>query len=139
MRTPKRHICDDHLVGFIDTHDGIAEYVEDWLEQIHQTYKKISSRGKIRSKETKGYYESKQEAIRLNVGVIEAGKVMVERTKRSFRHERTDQMSAAERQKQARKERRAAAVERAEILFATKPILLGTTSAINADNHLEIV
>jgi hypothetical protein len=62
MRTVKRHICNDHLVHFILCHDGIAEYLEDWLEQIHQTYKKFSNRADFRDKkaisirdETGGY------------------------------------------------------------------------------------
>jgi hypothetical protein len=34
----KQHtICSDHLVWFIEVHNGIADYLEDWLEQTHQT------------------------------------------------------------------------------------------------------
>jgi hypothetical protein len=135
MRTPKRHICEDHLVTFINVHDGIAEYLEDWLEQTHQTYKKISSRGKIWNKETKGNYESKQEAISHSIDVREAGKAMLEKTRRRFRHQNTrnNQRSAAASRKQARHQRRRDAVERAHLLFATKPTLLGDSVADACD------
>jgi hypothetical protein len=61
MRTVKRHICSDHLVQFIDVHNGIADYHEDWLEQTHQTYKALNSKAKIRDMQKKAVYEIKQQ------------------------------------------------------------------------------
>lgn len=124
MKTPKRHICDDHLVTFVDTHDGVAEYLEDWLEQIHQTYKKMNSRGKIRDMVVKGNYESKSEAISQNVNVKVAGLSMMQKTRRNFRVQRPTKMPTAFAKKQARRERRDDAAARAQQLFDSRPILL---------------
>jgi hypothetical protein len=122
MRTVKRHICDDHLVHFILCHDGIAEYLEDWLEQIHQTYKKFSNRADFRDKKKRSAFETKLEAISHNIDVRAAGDSMLERTKRNFKKERS--LPATFSKQLARKKRRELAVQRAETLFKEKPVLL---------------
>jgi hypothetical protein len=52
--------------------DGVAKYQEDWLEQIHQSYKKFNARAKIRNKETSSRFEIQLEAIRNNLSVVAA-------------------------------------------------------------------
>lgn len=47
-RTPKRHIFSHHLIPMIMQHGGIAEYHEDWLEQVHQLEKSLDARAKRR-------------------------------------------------------------------------------------------
>jgi hypothetical protein len=123
MKTVKRHVSDDHLVSFISHLDGIAEYQEDWLEQIHQSYKKFNARAKIRNKETSSRFEIKLEAIRNNVAVAEAGQRMWTATKRNFNAGR-ERLPASFALQRARRKRREEAIERATSLFAEKPHLL---------------
>jgi hypothetical protein len=80
----KQHICSDHLVQFIDVHNGIADYLEDWLEQAHQTYKALNSKAKIRDTQKKAVYEIKQQTIQQNDRVVDGGRRMYEITHHNF-------------------------------------------------------
>jgi hypothetical protein len=122
MKTVKRHICDDHLVTYINRHEGIAEFQEDWLEQIHQSYKRFVSRAKIRDKATAASFEVRLDSTRNNTFVTAAGKRVFNATKRKFRKDRNN-VSASFSQQQARRKRRDEAVTRATALFLEKPAL----------------
>jgi hypothetical protein len=91
MRTVKRHICSDHLIQFIDVHNGIEDYLEDCLEQTHQTYKQaLNSKAKIQDTQKKAVYEIKQQTIWQNDSVVDAGRRMHEITRRNFKKEQSD-------------------------------------------------
>ena len=53
MYTVKSHLCGDHLRDQLDYNDGIAEYIEDWVEQLHQFVKKMQALGNIRDLKVK--------------------------------------------------------------------------------------
>lgn len=135
MRTVKRHICSDHLVQFVDVHNGIADYLEDWLEQTHQTYKALNSKAKIRDTKKKAVYEIKQQTIRQNDRVVEAGRGMYEMTRRDFKKERCN-ITKSEVDRIVRCQRRDEAVERARHLFQNKPSLpTGSVLAMEEVGH----
>mgnify|MGYP005724356419 CR=1 FL=1 len=123
MKTPKRHIL-SHALDMIITHGSIAEYMEDWVEQLHQKYKKSKSRGKIRDNVTLANYQIRADAISINPRIMKRKKENAEQSRRNFKgeskyfsSERTELLQAERRQ------RRLNAVEEAKILFANRPTL----------------
>ena len=40
MKTPKRHLL-SHLVAMMRKYGGIADYIKDWVEKMHQKQKKL--------------------------------------------------------------------------------------------------
>jgi hypothetical protein len=123
MKTPKRHIL-SHAIDMIIQHGSIADYMEDWVEQLHQKYKKAISRGKIRDLVKLAIYQIKADLIAVNPRVMERKKEIAEQNRRKFKEkstyfssERTDLLQAERRQ------RRLDAVEEAKILFADQPTL----------------
>ena len=118
MRTPKRHIASSHLVAMIDLHDGIAEWLEDWLEQVHQTQKRNDARGKIRQREVKARYTCRVEALARNAGIA-----MHKKTRHKFK-EQTQRVATLVVRKTARVVRRKAAMMEMEAMIAAQPVLV---------------
>jgi hypothetical protein len=116
LTTVKRHILQSHLVEQIDEHDGIGEYIEDWVEKMHQFVKLMNSRGKIRNLQTKAAYHCRMEKLAHNRKVQEAGNEVYKATKRKFKTER-NKKKAAQLRKEERDKRREEAVKFAPVLF----------------------
>ena len=84
-KTPKFHIVCHHLAEMMDAHDGIAEYVEDWLEQAHQTQKQNVSRCNIRDLQKKANYGSRVDIIKNNYRIAAVTAHMRNANKRNFK------------------------------------------------------
>jgi hypothetical protein len=54
MKLPKIHILEDHLERL----GGIAEFLEDFVELMHQMVKKLESRSKMRDRKKAATYQS---------------------------------------------------------------------------------
>ena len=121
MKTPKRHYVSDHIVEMMDVYDGIAEYYEDWVEQAHQTYRKCTTRGKIRDKAGSANYYARQEKLYQNNTIAKISVVVKEQRNRKFTTDRGP--VKAEREQDLRRERRKNAVEQFKVLYAAKPEL----------------
>jgi hypothetical protein len=66
LMTMKQHILLSHLIEQIDEHDGIGEYIEDWVENMHQFVKLMNSPGKIWNLQTKATYHCQMEKLSHN-------------------------------------------------------------------------
>ena len=121
MKTPKRHIL-SHAIDMIINHGSIAEYMEDWVEQLHQKYKKSISRGKIRDLVKLAIYQIKADSIAINPRVMERKKEIAEQNRRKFKEKSTYFSSERTQLLQAdRRQQRLDAVVEAKTLFADHP------------------
>ena len=121
MRTVKGHILSDHIVDFMDKFDGIAEGFEDWNEQEHQTYIRITNKGKIRNQEAAVEYYSRQQALFNDRTIRKQIEEVNHARKRIFKVERGP--LKPEQEKAARIARRKWAVEEFKRIYAEKPVL----------------
>ena len=125
MQTPKRHLISAHLIDTMLEYDGIAAYVEDWVEQIHQRYKQSKSRCKVRDLVQVANYHSRFDKLHHNTQVLQVKEKMKEKSKRKFKKDSTyftgDQQQRERKDK--RRERRLQAVEVAKELFLKTPVL----------------
>jgi hypothetical protein len=146
METVKRHLFSDHLLDMITAHDGIAEYLEDWVEQIHQRYKKSISRGKMRDLVQRANYQCKEDKVYHNEGVKTVQTQVKNARARQFVN-RGETTFSAQMKSNARHGRRLRAVTEATGLFAAFPMmrsalemnLLAQRSRLEAESDLELL
>ena len=106
----------------IINHGSIAEYMEDWVEQLHQKYKKSISRGKIRDLVKLAIYQIKADSIAINPRVMERKKEIAEQNRRKFKEKSTYFSSERTQLLQAeRRQQRLDAVVEAKTLFDQHP------------------
>lgn len=122
METVKRHLFSDHLVDMINSCEGIAEYLEDWVEQIHQRYKKSISRGKMRDLVQQANYQCKQDKTYHHEGVKSVQKYVKHIRRRKF-FNCVESTSTAQKKSDDRHARCLLAVARAIGLFDTHPVM----------------
>lgn len=120
----KRDLFGDHLITMIDyAHNGIVEYLEDWVKQIHQRYKKSVSRGKMRDPVQCANYQCRQDKIYHNDSVK---KIQVHvkqvRSQKCFNRDHRNAL-AADKRSEARQARCLVAVADATGLFEAHPIM----------------
>ena len=125
MKTPKRHLVSAHLIDMMIEYDGIAPYLEDWVEQLHQRYMQSKSRCKVRDLVQVANYHSRFDKLFHNTEVLKIKNEMKEKSRRNFKKNsnyfKGDQRSIEK--KDERRVRRLQAVETAKELFRTKPTL----------------
>ena len=137
MKTPKRHIL-SHALDMIIKHGSIAEYMEDWVEQLHQKYKKSKSRGKIRDNVTLANYQIRADAISINPRIMERKKEIAEQNRRKFKGKSTYFSSERTQLLQAeRRQRRLDAVVEAKTLFDQHPTVPTALNLNKLDARIE--
>ena len=107
-------------------HNGIGEYLEDWVEQIHQRYKQSKARGKMRDLVVIANYHSRVDKLYHNDHVLKIKKDVKDKSKRNFSKPST-YFNGDERdmeRKEQRRQRRRQAVIDARALFDSKPEML---------------
>ena len=122
MLTVKRHLM-FHLIDMMTLHDGISEYLEDWVEQIHQRFKKSKSRGKLRDLVKIADYHSRVDKLYHNSLLSKIHEEIFQNRKRPFKGERANSNARAVMMSDARRVRRRQAVVKAKTLFTEKPTL----------------
>ncbi|OEU21464.1 hypothetical protein FRACYDRAFT_235090 [Fragilariopsis cylindrus CCMP1102] len=124
MRTPKRHIM-EHLITMMEMHDGIAEYLEDWVEHIHQRYINSKSRGKMRDLVKIANYHSRVDKLYHNPKILKIKEEVRIKRERVFKKESSYFKGNGRKnlQQEARRGRRLQAVVEARVLFAETPQL----------------
>jgi hypothetical protein len=99
MTTVKRHCVAAHLIEQMRRHGDLCEYFEDFVELMHQNQKKKTKRGKIRDFSKLAAYYNSQEYLGINKKVQDAGKAMLEKTKRIFKKDRGPRREELERER----------------------------------------
>ena len=126
MRTPKRHIM-EHLITMMEMHDGIAEYLEDWVEHIHQRYIHSKSRGKMRDLVKIANYHSRVDKLYHNPKILKIKEEVRIKRQRVFKKEGGSTYFKGNGRKslkqEARRARRLQAVVEARALFVETPQL----------------
>lgn len=121
MGTLKRHMISDHLVAQMDENNGIAEFIEDWVEQVHQRYKHLKGRGKMRDLNQQAIYHVRHDRMYHMEDVNNAKETLWQKTRRNLKIPRPAESLAAALQHKARNEARDWAEQEAERLFQTEP------------------
>ena len=121
MRTPKRHVM-EHLIAMMEIHDGIAEYLEDWVEQIHQRYIHSKSRGKMRDLAKIANYHSRVDKLYHSPKILKIKEEVRMKRQRHFKKESSYFKGNGRKNlmQEARRGRRLQAVVEARVLFAEK-------------------
>ena len=125
MKTPKRHLVSAHLIDMMIEYEGIAPYLEDWVEQLHQRYMQSKSRCKVRDLVQVANYHSRFDKLFHNTEVLRIKEEMKQKSRRKFK-KNSDYFKGDQRnieRKDERRVRRLQAVETAKELFRTKPTL----------------
>lgn len=121
MRTPKRHVM-EHLIAMMEIHDGIAEYLEDWVEQIHQRYIHSKSRGKMRDLAKIANYHSRVDKLYHSPKILKIKEEVRMKRQRHFKKESSYFKGNGRKNlmQEAQRGRRLQAVVEARVLFAEK-------------------
>lgn len=134
---PKVHGL-QHLVEQIRRFHGIAEYLEDWIEQMHQFVKQFDARAKIRDLKKATELQSYLENLATIPGVVAFEKEVIQKTKRNFKVSRDANQTVEERRSEERQAKRQRAVEREEALAAAGnqlPTTLETGHELNRGDY----
>lgn len=119
LRTVKGHLATDHFQ--MDEFEEIAKGFKDWNKLAHQTYKRITSQGKICAKEQVAEYYARQESLFNNMEIQgQAMKINLER-KRNF--EKMKNPVSKDVEKEERDSRKKIALDAFKNLYEQEPTL----------------
>lgn len=119
MKIVKRHVGTAHLALQMDLYVGVGEYMEDWLEQIHQFYKRFKGRGKMRDKARQADYQCGQEKLQHNNGIARVKTEMYHDTARKSSESQQATLLAEESRRVGRHHRRVMAIQKADDILQT--------------------
>ena len=134
---PKVHGL-QHLVEQIRRFHGIAEYLEDWIEQMHQFVKQFDARAKIRDLKKATELQSYLENLATIPGVVAFEKEVIQKIKRNFKVSQDANQTVEGRWLEERQAKRQRAVEREEALAAAGnqlPTTLETGHELNRGDY----
>ena len=121
-------------------HLGIAEYLEDWVEQIHQQYKRCIARGKMRSKIMLANSQSRVDKTYHNDKVKEIQQEVKDKSRRIFKNDSDYFLKGKHKKNEkqdARREQQLQAVIEATNLFDETPELLTVIERNLLDNNFD--
>jgi hypothetical protein len=81
---PKIHALWDHLINQMEEHHGISEYMEDFVELMHQMVKQFECRSKMRDRGAAAIFQSRMEYIRNSSGIKNAKSEAMKATSRNI-------------------------------------------------------